>query len=301
MTGRARSGAVALAASACALTGLLVPGSAAAHSTPSSVDRRAPADFRGAVEIFNCSGALVRWADSRPGDPAMMLTNGHCRNPSDKRARTSTTRRRFDREVVVNQPDSRPVTLLSRAGADAGVVRTKRVLYSTSFQTDVGLYTLRRSYADIRERFHVRALTLAATPPDATARIVMPSGFSREEYRCDLRGQVFRLFNDDFRWRQSLRLARSSSCHTIRGTSGSPLLDPASRVVVGINNAINVAARGTPRCTVSLCERSRSGRISVHPHRRYAQQTWWLTTCESDRRRISLAAPGCLLPKPPSA
>jgi Trypsin-like peptidase domain len=249
-------------------------------------------DFRGAVEIFNCSGALVRWADSRRSDRAMMLTNGHCRNPSDKAAR------QFDRDVVVDQPDARAVTLLDRAGEDLGVVHAKRVLYSTSFQTDVGLYTLRPTFAEIRDRFHLRALTIADRPPAPHATVVVPSGFSRREYRCGLNGQAFRLFNDDFHWRHSIRLAKSSACHTIRGTSGSPLLDPQSRAVVGVNNAINVAAHGAPRCTFSLCEQTQGGRISVHPHRRYAQQTWWLTTCESSARRLDLELSGCRLPQP---
>jgi hypothetical protein len=205
---------------------------------------------------------------------------------------------RFTREVVVNQPDARPVTLLDRSGDDLGVVRARRVLYSTSFRTDVGLYTLRRTYAEIRDRFHLRALTIASAPPAHDASVLVPSGFSRIEYRCDLNGQAFRLFNDDFHWLRSIRLARSSTCHTIRGTSGSPLVDPVSGEVVGVNNAINVPAHGAPRCTVSLCEQTKDGRVSVHPHRRYAQQTWWLTTCVGAHRRLDLDLLGCMLPKP---
>jgi hypothetical protein len=296
-----RAFAAALIAVAIGSTSGVTVASVAAAATAVDAPTPAPSraagpDFRGAVEIFNCSGALVRWANSRPADPAMMLTNGHCRNASDKAAANA----RFTREVVVNQPDGRAVTLLDRAGDDLGVVRTRRVLYSTSFKTDVGLYTLRRTYGEIRDRFHLRALTLSSEAPGRHDTVLMPSGFSREQYRCDLNGQAFRLFNDDFHWRHSIRLARSSRCHTIRGTSGSPLIDPASREVVGVNNAINVAADGTPRCTVSLCEEAKSGAVSVHPHRRYAQQTWWLTTCVGADRRLDLALPGCLLPKPVS-
>jgi Trypsin-like peptidase domain len=280
------------------VTAGLGPAATSTSATATGEARRVTTDFRGAVEIFNCSGALVRWANSRPNDPAMMLTNGHCFQASDKRG---ATHRRFTREVVVDQPDARQVTLLDGRGEDLGVVRARRVLYSTSFKTDVGLYTLRRTYAEIRQAFHVRALTIAAGPPSAHAFVVMPSGFSRKEYRCDLNGQVFRLFNDDFHWRHSIRLARSSTCHTIRGTSGSPLVDPGTAAVVGVNNAINVAPHGTARCTFSLCEQSKDGHISVHPHRRYAQQTWWLTTCVGTHRRLDLDVPGCLLPKPPIA
>ena len=289
---------IATLAAAVSIVGLaladIAPAATAADARPHET-RGAATDFRGAVEIFNCSGALVRWSNSRPSDPAMMLTNGHCRNPSDKR---SDAARRFTREVVVNQPDARAVTLLDRHGDNLGVVHARRVLYSTSFETDVGLYTLRRTYAEIRQQFHIRALTISTTPPTAHAAVVMPSGFSRKEYHCDLNGRVFLLFNDDFRWRHSIRLARSSRCHTIRGTSGSPLIDRGSREIVGINNAINVPAGGSPRCTFSLCEKSRDGDISVHPHRRYAQQTWWLTTCVGADRRLDLDLPGCLLPKP---
>jgi hypothetical protein len=278
---------------------LAAPG-LASEATPADgglpvVERGGTPNFRGAVEIFNCSGALVRWANSRPNDPAMMLTNGHCLNPSDKGGAAGA---RFTREVVVNQPDARPVTLLDRSGDDRGVVIATRVLYSTSFKTDVGLYTLRRTYAEIRDRFNLRALTISAAPPAADAAVLMPSGFSRTEYDCDLNGQAFRLFNDDFHWRHSIRLARSSTCHTIRGTSGSPLVDPGSREVVGVNNAINVSAPGSPRCSISLCEETKGGHISVHPHRRYAQQTWWLTTCVGAHRRLDLDVSGCLLPKP---
>jgi len=293
MTWHVMSIAAVLALATGQIEAAVVVGSAATVRARDA-SRGAATDFRGAVEIFNCSGALVRWANSRPNDPAMMLTNGHCFQASDKRRASA---RRFARDVIVDQPDARPVTLLDRRGEDLGVVRARRVLYSTSFKTDVGLYTLRRTYAEIREAFHVRALTIAADRPAPHAAVVMPSGFSREEYRCDLNGQAFRLFNDDFHWRHSLRLARSSTCHTIRGTSGSPLIDLDTGTVVGVNNAINVAPHGTARCTFSLCEQTRDGRISVHPHRRYGQQTWWLTTCVGAHRRLDLDLPGCMLPK----
>jgi hypothetical protein len=292
---------IAALTAALSTVGFAVP--AISHASAGTVvDARPRArgdatDFRGAVEIFNCSGALVRWANSRTSDPAMMLTNGHCFQASDKRGAGA---RWFTREVIVDQPDARAVTLLDRRGDDLGVVRARRVLYSTSFKTDVGLYTLRRTFGEIRQAFHVRALMIADGPPSPHAAVDVPSGFSREEYRCDLNGQLFRLFNDDFHWRRSIRLARSSTCHTIRGTSGSPLIDPGTGAVVGVNNAINVPPHGTARCTFSLCEQRKDGHISVHPHRRYAQQTWWLTTCVGAHRRLDLDLPGCLLPKPPT-
>jgi hypothetical protein len=267
---------------------------APAVSVSSSVVATAAPDFRGAVEIFNCSGALVRWADSRPDDAAMMLTNGHCRQVLSK---GSPTAQKVTHQVIVNRPDSREVTLIGRNGNDRGVVKTKRLLYSTSFKTDVGLYLLRRTYAEISHEFHLDALTISATAPDGDDAVVVPSGFSRKVYTCTLNGTAFKLFNDEFLWRDSLRFTRSPTCHTIHGTSGSPLLDPQTRDVVGINNAINFDS-GQPGCELSLCEETPGGVISVHTHRRYAQQTWWLTTCVGPNRRINLDTEGCLLPKP---
>jgi Trypsin-like peptidase domain len=258
-----------------------------------SPTRAATADFRGAVEIFECSGALVRWANSRPDDPAMMLTNGHCRRVLDKGSASAS----FTRQVIVNRRDDRQVTLLARDGTDAGVVRTKRLLYSTSFKTDVGLYTLRRSFASIRRRFDVRALVMADAGPRPRQHVQVPSGFARTIYSCDLNGTAYRLFNDDFEWHHSIRFARSTTCRTIHGTSGSPLLDPTTRQVVGVNNAINFDA-GRTGCHIALCELTKDGRRSLHKHRRYAQQTWWLTTCEGTGRGIDLDQSGCRLPKP---
>jgi hypothetical protein len=254
------------------------------------------ADFRGAVEIFNCSGALVRWEQSRPNDPAMMLTNGHCFQASDK---ARDTGHKVTRDVIVNQADSRPVTLLGRDGQDLGTVRAKRLLYSTAFKTDVGLYSLRRTFAEIRSEFHLRALTISDTVPAPHQKVLVPSGFSRKVYTCQLNGSVFKLHNDQFVWRHSLRLVHSATCHTIHGTSGSPLLARGTREVVGINNAINFAAGGPP-CRHSLCEETADGHISTHVHRRYGQQTWWLTTCLGTDRKLDLDVEGCLLPKPPA-
>lgn len=259
-------------------------------------------NFRGIISIFSCSAALVRWPQSRPHDLALLLTNGHCYAPLDKT--------HVDRGVIVDRRDNRAATLLRRDGSDLVTLHTSRVLYSTSFKTDVGLYRLKLTYAQIRHRYHVPALTLSDHPPQPTAQVLMPSGFSKKVYSCTLNGFAYRLFDDTFDWRHSLRFAPSPTCRTIHGTSGSPVLDPTTRDVLGVNNAINLsppqcvsgavcgARRTTLDCSISLCERSKAGRVTQHVHRRYGQQTWWLTTCVGTDRVLHLDVTGCLLPKP---
>jgi hypothetical protein len=259
-------------------------------------------NFLGIISIFNCSAALVRWPQSRPHDLALLLTNGHCYAPSDKT--------KVNREVIVDRSDNRPATLLRRNGSDLVTLHTSRVLYSTSFKTDVGLYRLRLTYGQIRHRYHVPALTLSDHPPQPTAKVLMPSGFSKKVYSCTLNGFAYRLYNGTFDWRHSLRFVLSPTCRTIHGTSGSPVLDPTTRDVLGVNNAINLsppkcvsgrvcgARRSVLDCSVSLCERSKTGLVTQHVHRRYGQQTWWLTTCVGTDRVLDLGVTGCLLPKP---
>jgi hypothetical protein len=319
----ARGLSISAVFAALLLAGLAYPAVASpAHSVadqhglstkPQAAQRTAASpDFRGIVSIFNCSAALVRWPQSKPGDLALLLTNGHCYAPSDKRlvGTPAAARTQVDREVIVNRSDNRPVTLLKRDGSDGVTLHTSRVLYSTSFKTDVGLYRLRLTYAQIRQRYHVPALTFATHRPRRHATVLVPSGFAKRVYSCTLNGFAYRLFNDTFDWRHSLRFTSSPTCRTIHGTSGSPVLNPRTRDVLGVNNAINLAppkcaqgevcsARKTALdCSISLCEQTRAGRVTQHVHRRYGQQTWWLTTCVGAHRKINLDLAGCLLPKP---
>jgi Trypsin-like peptidase domain len=249
-----------------------------------------------------------------PQDPALILTNGHCYQASDKArfgwATATAAAAKVERQVIVDHPDNRPITLLRRNGSARVTLRTSRVLYSTSFKTDVGLYRLRRSYAQIKRRYGIPALTLSTRPPRGDSHVLIPSGFSKKVYSCTLNGFAYRLFNDTFDWRHSPRLGRSRTCRTIHGTSGSPVINPRTRVVLGVNNAINLpppaCASGSLcsrsdralDCSISLCERTAGGRVSLHPHRRYGQQTWWLSTCVGADRALDLDRSGCLLPKP---
>ena len=134
----------------------------------------------------------------------------------------------------------------------------------------------------------------------------IPSGYWRRQYDCTLGAKIYKLYNSSFLWRHSFWYLHSKSCHTIDGTSGSPILDPQTRVVIGVNNALNhtlphckdARCLVQPGCRNFLCQQTKKGVISVHKHRRYGQQTWWLTTCLAANRRVDLSAPGCLLPKP---
>lgn len=249
-----------------------------------SAHAAADADFSGAIALSNCSGSVVRWASSQPSDKALVLTNGHCYGDRFLGAR----------EVVVNKPAVRNVYLLNSDGSDAGTVQTVRVLYATMSRTDVALYQLDETYQDLQSQYDVPSLTLADSKPSPKNQpIEVLSGYWKLAYDCNLNGFAYRLHEDVWTWRMSLRYS-DGGCQVIGGTSGSPILD-ADRTQIAINNTIN---EDGGRCTFNNpCEEDRRGNITVHIHRGYGEQTWVFYTCLTDNA-INLKKPGCMLAKP---
>lgn len=255
-------------------------------SSPAAADADGNArerSFDGIAALSNCSASLVRWPSSRPRDTALVLTNGHCHG-----------NRFLDRrEVVVDRPHRRAVTLLDDDASDLVTVRTRRVLYATMFRTDVALYSLRSTYRQLRSRHGVAPLTVAAKAPADGSRLVVVSGYWKRTYRCSLNGFVHRLHEAQWTWWRSLRYS-DGGCRIIGGTSGSPILQPGGRRVLGVNNTVN---EDGDRCALNNpCEEDRAGRVTVHQGRGYGQQTWWLTTCVRRDRTFDVAKRGCRLP-----
>ena len=238
-------------------------------------------DFNGIVALNNCSGSIVRWQASKPGDKALMLTNGHC------------TKFYGADEVDVDVPLERTVTLLNSDGTDRADVATTTLLYGTMDSTDVSLYELSLSYAQLRSRYDVNALTVLDKEAAKHARVVIVSGYWKRAYRCHLNGFVHQVREYVWTWDHSLRY-NENGCHTIHGTSGSPILDSDTRAVIGINNTGNDDGE---KCTLNNpCEVDRRGHISVYQGRDYGEQTWWFTTCLGADRRLHLDKVGCRLP-----
>ncbi len=271
---------LAFAAAITALLGVAAPAVASAQSPTES--RAADPNFSGTVALSNCSGSIVRWQSSQPTDKAMVLSNGHCYDFMGAR------------QVVVNQPFERSVDLLNSDGSVAGTVNTVTLLYATMWRTDVSLYQLSQTYQDLQNTYGVPSFTLADTKPSPkTQPIEVLSGYWRLAYDCNLNGFAYRLHEDVWDWNMSLRYS-DGGCQVIGGTSGSPILD-SDRVQIGINNTINEDGQ---HCTFdNPCEENRHGKITVHIHRGYGQQTWVFYTCLNGTT-INLNKAGCMLPKP---
>ncbi|HKT06087.1 MAG TPA: serine protease [Rugosimonospora sp.] len=236
------------------------------------------------IALNNCSAALVRYPSSAGTDRALMLTNGHCYEGGFLSAG----------QVLQNRSSTRSGTLLNAAGTRLGTVRADRLLYATMTGTDVSLYRLTDTYASIQSRFGATALTISAAHPADGASISIPSGFWKQVWHCQVNGFVTTLREDQWTWHDSVRY--DPNCHTIHGTSGSPILDVASGAIVGINNTGNDDGQ---TCTLdNPCEVDQNGNVTVHQGQSYGEETYWFTTCLDSTRTIDLTIAGCLLTKP---
>ncbi|MFF3453306.1 serine protease [Streptomyces sp. NPDC002730] len=241
-------------------------------------------DFAGTVALSNCSGSVVRMPASEPDDPALVLSNGHCIESGFPAAG----------EVIVDQPSSRSFGLLNSAGSRVATLRASKIAYATMTDTDISLYQLTRTYAQIQSSYGITALEINAAHPVQGTAIKVVSGYWKRIYSCNIDGFAYRLKEGEWTWKDSVRY--TSSCNTIGGTSGSPVVDNATGKVVAVNNTGNEDGR---RCTDNNpCEVDENGNVTVRPGINYGQETYGIVPCVGLDNKIDLGRPGCTLPKP---
>ncbi|MEU6236168.1 serine protease [Kitasatospora sp. NPDC047058] len=244
----------------------------------------AAVNFAGTVALSNCSGSLVRLPASAATDPALVLSNGHCLESGFP----------GPGEVVVNQSSNRSFSLLNSTGGKAATLRATKVVYGTMTDTDVSIYQLNTTYAAIQSKYGIAPLTIAAGHPAQGSSIKVVSGYWKKIYSCSIDGFVYRLKEGSWTWKDSVRY--TSSCNTIGGTSGSPVVDVATGQVVAVNNTGNEDGQ---RCTDNNpCEVDQNGVVTVRQGINYAQETYGIPACFAAGNRLDLTRPGCTLPRP---
>ncbi|WP_129307103.1 serine protease [Streptomyces sp. L2] len=259
----------------------VTPAAAAPHTTAPHVKALG---FAGTVALSNCSGSVIRFPRSADSDPALVMTNGHCLE----------TGMPGPGEVITGQRSSRSFTLLSSSGSRLGTLRANQVVYSTMTDTDVTIYRLTRTYAQIKSTYGISPLTVADTHPAAGTAIKVISGYWKRTYSCNIDQFVYELREGDWTFKDSVRY--TSACDTIGGTSGSPVVDTATGNVVAVNNTGNEDGE---RCTVdNPCEVDENGNVTIHQGINYAQETYEIPACFTTGNKLDLNASGCVLPRP---
>ncbi|MFJ3877214.1 serine protease [Streptomyces sp. NPDC090077] len=255
-----------------------------AAGTPTAAAPAVAVTYAGTVALSNCSGSVVRTPNSQPGDPALVLSNGHCLETGFPAAG----------QVLVNRASSRTFSLLNAAGSKVATLRANKIAYGTMTDTDVSLYQLTTTYAQIQSQYGIAALTLNDARPAQGSSIKVVSGYWKRTYSCNVDGFAYRLKEGAWTWKDSVRY--TSSCNTIGGTSGSPVIDTTTGKVVAVNNTGNEDGQ---RCTDNNpCEVDANGNVTVRRGINYAQQTYTLVPCIGPGSQIDLSRPGCTVPKP---
>ncbi|MGW5399521.1 S1 family peptidase [Streptomyces sp. NPDC003952] len=267
---------------------LLLTGAAAspavAQAPRDTATRAVAVNFAGTVALSNCSGSVVRVPNSLPSDPALVLSNGHCLESGMPGAG----------QVVKDKASSRSFSLLNASGSKVATLRASKISYATMTDTDISIYQLTKTYAQISSQYGISALTLNDAHPVQGTAIKVVSGYWKRTYSCNADGFVYRLKEGEWTWKDSLRY--TSACNTIGGTSGSPVIDTATGKVVAVNNTGNEDGGS---CTLNNpCEVSESGAVTVRQGINYAQQTYIIVPCVGPGNAIDLNRPGCTLPKP---
>lgn len=239
-------------------------------------------NFAGIVALSNCSGSLVKFETSKDTDFAMVLTNGHCISGMIPYG-----------QVIVHEPSSRTFRLLNSSGQALGQIRASEILYATMTKTDMAIYKLRSTYAEIKTQYNIEALTLSSQHQTLGENIEVISGYWRRGYRCSVEANIYQLKEGDWIWEDSIRYSRPG-CEVIGGTSGSPIVAAGTRTIIGINNTGNEDGR---RCTINNpCEIDENGNVTYTQGYSYGQQTFWIYSCLNEQNELELTKPDCALP-----
>lgn len=241
-------------------------------------------NFEGIVALSNCSGSLIRLENSRDTDNAWILTNGHCLETGMPKPG----------QVVYGKPSSRIFKLFNDQDQIVGRLTATQIIYSTMTKTDMTIYKLKETYADIKSKYGVNPLTLSSQHPSVSDPIEVISGYWNRGYSCSIEAFITQLREDKWTSEDSIRYTRPG-CVVIGGTSGSPVIRSGTRTVVGVNNT---GSESGYKCTMNNpCEVDANGNISAHKDYSYGQQVYWVYSCLNQFNEIDLGAKGCMLPQ----
>lgn len=241
-------------------------------------------DFEGIIKLSNCSGSIIRFAGQPDTSNAYVLTNGHCLGrPFLKPG-----------EARVNQKVERNMKVADK-NMDYHMVTAKMLVYGTMTGTDSAIYELKETYAEIKSNFNIEPFEFDSTRPVVGMDIDIVSGYWERGYSCYIDGFVHELREAGWSFFDSIRYS-SKGCNTIGGTSGSPIIQKDTRVVVAINNTGNESGK---ECTMNNpCEVDANGNVTVIKKASYGQQTYNFYNCLTVDFRIDTTLASCDITKP---
>ncbi|WP_437056573.1 trypsin-like serine protease [Streptomyces sp. enrichment culture] len=237
-------------------------------------------DVEGSATVGTCHGSVVRAATARPEDPALALTNGHC-VPSGRPAPGTAV---VDRPADLDEP----VEVYDSAGYPRTTARATRLVYATMTGTDIALYRLDKTYAQLAAE-GAKVFRLGTTPMRAGDQFLMARRVNRP--LCTVEAVAPQLREGGYQQDDAVRYAPGDDCASRPGDSGAALLSPDGNTVVGVNNTSN---RDGEECTEdNPCEVGRDGAVTAVQGRSYGQQVDRVAACLGAGSRWDPSRPGC--------
>ncbi|MBP2474523.1 hypothetical protein JOF53_003395 [Crossiella equi] len=234
-------------------------------------------NVEGAVDLGGCVGSVVRPPGARPQDQALLLTNGHC-VPGDRPA---------PGKALVDQPAERQVDIADRQGYPKATAKVTRLVYATMTGTDLALFRLDKTYAQLRG---AKVFQLATRPVRAGDPLSL--AYPSHRLACTAEAVVPHLREGGYQQDNAIRYTTSPDCAPWQGMSGSALLSRDGDTVVGVHNTHNVDGQ---RCTDdNPCEVDRDGAVTAVRGRSYGQQVSGIAACLKGTG-LALDRPGCAL------
>lgn len=232
-------------------------------------------NFKGSVYIHNCSGALIRFKNSRPSQNALIMTNAHCERPENLPHRKNYTKY---------------FVLLDEKGEFIEGIPSLELIYGTRQGTDLAIYKMRNTYQELQNHFGIEAYTISEQSNIEGNNIEILSGHWKIGYTCGVEKEVYSLVEDIWTVYQAFRYS-TPGCETIDGTSGSPILNPKNKEVVGINTTTNEKGRV---CELNNpCEVDRNQNIFYQQGLNYGLKLYWLYQCLNDSYELDVNIDGC--------
>ncbi len=242
----------------------------------------------GTVQMRACSGAVIQSANSRPTDPAMVLTNGHC---ADHRPAPG--------EAILDESASEVVYVRNANGSTVTRVRTTALAYATMTGTDVAVYQLDTTFAELAAK-GVHIFSFAEQGPSPDDRVNLLSGGSADDWDCKVEAIVPLLREGGYSQVNALRYAAEPGCGPSdgpgHGDSGSPLVDPDTNQIVGIHATGN--DDGLECVENNPCEVDADGNSTAVKDRKYGQQVSFLRECLAAGSVFDTGRPGCDMAEP---
>lgn len=250
--------------------------------------------FDATVRLYKCSGSVITLPGAKDNDYALVMTSGHCIQPALDRYLEPG-------EIIMNRSlrdsDKAYFKAVNFYKGDQPQYQVggkiTDIVYATMDSTDLAILRVDKTYAQLRAS-DVKARPLATTPPSVGDAIQIPSGYWKKTYSCQIDKIVPELLEGSWAWRDGIRYALNG-CQVQPGSSGSPIINPETGSIVGINTTY---AGGGEYCVLNNpCEVNADGKKETFLYRGYGTQTYFVPACFNGSS-LALDKNGCRLSKP---